>query len=222
MENNNNDYNNNNSTNNTSNNANNSNANNYPNNGNANNNVNNATNNANNATNNANNATNNANNATNNANNASNNANNASNNANNANNAYNNPNNGNNNNNYDNNRRVNDAVTTHDVINEKQVKNAEPKKIVYFILGILETLFAFRLVLKILGANPSSLFVSAIYNITHVLLFPFEAIFRSASTTGIETKAVLEPSTIIGMIVYALLALGIVKLIYLNKNSKNI
>ena len=96
------------------------------------------------------------------------------------------------------------------------------EKVVYYIFGVLEVLFAFRLIFKILGANPNSGFVSVIYAITHVFLFPFEAIFRSASTTGIETAAVLEPGTIIGMIVYALLAWGIVKLIViLRKRMEN-
>lgn len=87
------------------------------------------------------------------------------------------------------------------------------KRIVYYILGALEVLLAFRLVFKLLGANPGSGFVSFVYSVSQVFLAPFTAIFRSASTQGIETKAVLEPSTIIGMIVYALIAWGIVKLI---------
>ncbi|MHB1485342.1 MAG: YggT family protein [Saccharofermentanales bacterium] len=99
------------------------------------------------------------------------------------------------------------------------IRDAKPRKIVYYILGVLEVLFAFRLLFRILGANTDSIFISAIYNITHVFLFPFEAIFRTASTAGIETKAVLEPSTIIGMLVYALIAYAIVKFIYINKKN---
>lgn len=87
------------------------------------------------------------------------------------------------------------------------------RRVVYYILGILEVLLAFRLILKLLGANPNSLFVSFIYSISKVFLVPFNAIFRSAAAQGIETKAVLEPGTIIAMIVYALIAWGIVKLI---------
>ncbi|MFA6309061.1 MAG: YggT family protein [Clostridia bacterium] len=99
--------------------------------------------------------------------------------------------------------------------------NLKVRRIVYYILGVLEVLFAFRLVLKLLGANDESTFVSIIYAITSVLLAPFLAIFRTATTSGIETKAVLEPSTIIGMIVYALVAWGIVKIIEINKVPKN-
>lgn len=86
-------------------------------------------------------------------------------------------------------------------------------RIVYYILGVLETLLAFRLVFKLLGANPNSGFVSFIYSISRVFLVPFTTIFRPAVTEGIETKAILEPGTIIAMIVYALIAWGIVKLL---------
>lgn len=92
-------------------------------------------------------------------------------------------------------------------------------RIVYYILGIFETLLAFRLVFKLLGANPSSGFVSLIYSTSQVFLAPFTAIFRSAVAQGIETKAVLEPSTIIAMLVYALIAWGTVKFIVIMKGQ---
>jgi len=91
-------------------------------------------------------------------------------------------------------------------------KNFNGGRIVYYILGLLEVMLGFRLVFKLLGANPGSGFVSFIYSISEIFLVPFNAIFRSASTRGIETEALLEPSTIIAMVVYALIAWGIVKL----------
>jgi len=90
-------------------------------------------------------------------------------------------------------------------------------RIIYYVLGAIEILLAMRLVFKLLGANPSSSFVSFIYTISQGLLIPFHAIFRSAATQGIETTAVLEPSTIIAMVVYALIAWGFVKLIVIMK-----
>ncbi|MDO8686369.1 MAG: YggT family protein [Clostridiales bacterium] len=107
------------------------------------------------------------------------------------------------------------------VIEKTGQGNLKARKIVYYISAILETLLAFRLVLKLLGANPQSIFVSIIYSVTKVFLFPFVGIFRSAVTEGIETQSVLEPSTIIAMIVYALVAWGIVRLIEINKVSRN-
>lgn len=97
-------------------------------------------------------------------------------------------------------------------------KNNVPRNSVYYILGLIETLLAFRLVFRLLGANPGSIFVSFIYAVSGVFLAPFKGIFRVATSNGIETTAVLEPHTIIAMIVYALIAYGVVKLIEIKKN----
>lgn len=100
-------------------------------------------------------------------------------------------------------------------------RNLQIKKIVYYILGVLEVLFAFRLMFKLLGANPQSLFVSFIYSVSQAFLVPFNGIFRSAVTKGIEAQSVLEPTTIIAMIVYAIIAWGIVKLIEISRPGYN-
>ena len=98
--------------------------------------------------------------------------------------------------------------------------NSQARKYVNYVLGVLEVLFAFRLVFKLLGANPVSPFVSFIYATTQVFLAPFVSIFRTAVAQGVETQAILEPATIIGMIVYALVAWGIIRMIEINKKPK--
>jgi hypothetical protein len=85
--------------------------------------------------------------------------------------------------------------------------------LIYFFFGALEILLAFRLVLKLLGASISSGFVGLIYGLTGIFILPFEGIFRRGFTQGIETASVLEPSTLVAIIVYPVLAWGIVKLI---------
>ena len=84
---------------------------------------------------------------------------------------------------------------------------------VYFVFGLLEVLLAFRLVLKLMGASMASGFVGFIYSLTGVFILPFEGIFRRGFSQGIETTSVLEPSVIVAIIVYSLLAWGIVKLV---------
>ena len=112
---------------------------------------------------------------------------------------------------------INDAV----IIKEKETeKNFSGSRIVYYILGLLEVLLAFRLVFKLLGANPGSGFVSFIYSVTQIFLVPFNAIFRSASTQWIETQALLEPGTIIAMIVYGIIRWGIVKMMTIVREHK--
>ncbi len=85
--------------------------------------------------------------------------------------------------------------------------------LVYFFFGALEILLAFRLVLKVMGASISSAFVGFIYGLSGLFVLPFEGIFRRGLSQGIETTSVLEPSTLVAIIVYAVLAWGTVKLI---------
>ncbi|ACL20701.1 YGGT family protein [Desulfitobacterium sp. LBE] len=96
------------------------------------------------------------------------------------------------------------------------------QRVVYYILGVIEVLLAFRLIFKLLGANPVSGFVSAIYSLTNLLMSPFLGIFRTASARGVETQAVLEPATLVAMIVYAVIAWGIAKLIEIMKRPKKV
>lgn len=92
---------------------------------------------------------------------------------------------------------------------------------VYYILGIIEILLGFRLILKLLGANPVSGFVNFIYTVSGIFEYPFRGIFRAPSTQGFETKAVFEPSTIVAMIVYAIVAWGIARLIEIKAEGKS-
>lgn len=100
-------------------------------------------------------------------------------------------------------------------------RNMQARKVVYYILGVLETLFAFRLVFKLLGANPGSSFVKSIYSLTDIFLTPFEDIFRTKLINGIETQAILEPALLIAIISYAIFAWGIIRLIGLFNKQKN-
>jgi len=92
--------------------------------------------------------------------------------------------------------------------------------LVYFFFGALEILLAFRFVLKLTGASISSSFVNLIYVLSGIFILPFEGIFRKGYTQGIETTSILEPSTIVAIIVYAILAWGIVKLIRISSGKQ--
>jgi hypothetical protein len=106
-------------------------------------------------------------------------------------------------------------------IKKRDNKSPQSRKYILYLLGVLEVFFAFRFVFKILGASMESTFVSFIYSATNLFLSPFNGIFRMAVSEGIETKSVLEPTLIIAMIVYALIAWGIVKLIEIISNRND-
>lgn len=85
--------------------------------------------------------------------------------------------------------------------------------LVYFLFGVLEALLIFRFVFKLMGANSSSAFVNLIYKITGIFIMPFEGIFSKWVTNGTETTSVIDPSTIVAIIVYGVVGFGLVKLI---------
>ena len=88
---------------------------------------------------------------------------------------------------------------------------------IWLVVGIFEVLLAFRFVLKLLGANPNSGFTEFVYAVSGALNAPFRGIFSTPTAEGDITTSVFETSTLVAMIVYAVVAWGIVKLATLNK-----
>jgi len=86
-------------------------------------------------------------------------------------------------------------------------------QVIWYIVGVIEVLLAFRFVLKLIAANPYSGFVSFIYSLSALFVTPFEGIVRTPSAGG----SVLEWSTLIAGIVYFVIAWGIVYLFQLIK-----
>jgi len=87
--------------------------------------------------------------------------------------------------------------------------------LIYFIFGFLESMLALRLLFKLAGASLSSAFVGFIYGITGLFILPFEGIFRRGISEGLETASILEPATVVAIVIYALIAVGVVKLVHI-------
>jgi uncharacterized protein YggT (Ycf19 family) len=83
---------------------------------------------------------------------------------------------------------------------------------VWLAVGVLNTLFAVRIILKILVANPAAGFAQFITNATAPFLAPFTGLMRNLTASN---GSVLEITTIIAMLVYALLAWGIIRLLWI-------
>lgn len=86
-------------------------------------------------------------------------------------------------------------------------------QIVWYILGLLEVLLAFRFVLKLLAANSSAGFSSFIYNVSYPFAVPFLSVFHTSKVAG----SIFEWTTLLAMLVYWLIAWGIVKLFFMSK-----
>ena len=82
-------------------------------------------------------------------------------------------------------------------------------QIIWYLLGILQVVLAFRFVLKLTGANPEAGFTSFVYAVSQPFVAPFSAVFSTSTVEG----SVFEWTTLLAMFVYSLIAAGIVQLI---------
>jgi hypothetical protein len=89
-------------------------------------------------------------------------------------------------------------------------------RIMWFALGVLETLLGLRFVLALLGANPLNGFASMIYGITGPFVLPFRTLFPTPAAAG----SVFELYTLIAMAVYFLLWWAIVRFIEVATNRR--
>ena len=80
--------------------------------------------------------------------------------------------------------------------------------VVWFIAGVVDILIALRFVCMLLAASQASSFVASLYSITNPLVAPFQGIFGEPAARG----AVLEPASLVAMVVYLLIAWGLVTL----------
>ena len=87
-------------------------------------------------------------------------------------------------------------------------------QVVYYILGLLEVLLAFRFLLKLFAANPVAGFTDFIYTLSSPFAAPFLNVFRISRVEG----SVFEWTTLLAMAVYWLIALGIIRLFLMSKS----
>jgi hypothetical protein len=73
--------------------------------------------------------------------------------------------------------------------------------VIWLLAGLLEALLAFRIGLKLIGANPANPFAMLVYNTSYIFVFPFLGLTGTPAAGGM----VLEISSVIAMFVYALL-----------------
>lgn len=107
----------------------------------------------------------------------------------------------------------------HRVIQSEQVKEVKQARRSYklenavgVLMGSIEASLAIRLAFKLLGAKPTNGFVNFLYQFTGVFANPFEGIFGANPMFG---SFELDIGAIIGMIIYATVGFGALKLVKL-------
>jgi len=94
---------------------------------------------------------------------------------------------------------------------EQRIFTFKASQWIWLLFGVLEVLFALRIGLKLVGANPDNTIVSLIYGITSLFLIPFAGLIGSP-TTG---NMVLEVSSMFAMLIYALIAWVVERTVWL-------
>ena len=94
---------------------------------------------------------------------------------------------------------------------ERRIFSFKATQLVWLLFGLLISMIALRIGLKLIGANPGSPIVTMIYGFTDLFLFPFNGMVNSPTTGNI----VLELSSFFAILVYGLIAWGVAKVIWL-------
>ena len=96
------------------------------------------------------------------------------------------------------------------VVYEEKKTLFKLNQIIWYILGVLEILLSFRILLKLAGANPGAGFTTFIYGVTYPFVFPFQNILGPSIANSFY---VFEWSSVIAAFVYACVAWGLVYLL---------
>lgn len=86
-------------------------------------------------------------------------------------------------------------------------------RLIWYVVGVIAALLALRIVLLLFSANPETLFVDFVYSLSGIFVVPFSGIFAQPD----YTRFYVDTSSIVAIIVYWIIAIGLAKLINLDR-----
>ncbi len=92
------------------------------------------------------------------------------------------------------------------------------KRVIYYVGGVIIALLAVRMLLQLLGANQGNGFVDFVYALSGIFVMPFFGIFGEP-TFG---QSHFETSTLVAIVVYALLTVGVGKLMTVSRPNQEV
>jgi len=102
------------------------------------------------------------------------------------------------------------STTQHEAGKEGRLATFKATQLIWLMLGILEVLLALRFVFKLIGVNAANTFAAFLYGLTNLFTFPFSSLTAAPAAGGM----VFEFSTLIAMVVYALVAWAVTQIVY--------
>lgn len=94
---------------------------------------------------------------------------------------------------------------------DQEVLSFKATHAVWVAFGLLEALIGFRIGMKLVGANPADPMVNFVYNATSLFVAPFVELATSPSAG----MAVMELSSVIALVAYALLGWAADRIVWL-------
>lgn len=99
------------------------------------------------------------------------------------------------------------ADTVADAVRPERTYAPRASRFIYWLLGVVESLLAVRLILRLIDANSGNSIVSVIYGITDVLIAPFRGIVAQSQAPGFDVQ------TLVAMVGYLIVGVALAKLI---------
>lgn len=103
--------------------------------------------------------------------------------------------------------------TTDDVVDGAVVLS----RVIWFIAGVIDVILAIRFILILFGANTANVFDNFMYTISYPFAVPFFGLFNYNLRYGVSR---VELSALFGILIYSLVALGITRLITINRRDR--
>ena len=92
---------------------------------------------------------------------------------------------------------------------ERHATLVRASQLISFIFGVIVSLIAIRVLLKVIAANAASPFAQFIYSVTGVFVAPFIGLTATPAVDG----SVLELSSLVAAVIYALVGWALIKLL---------
>lgn len=112
--------------------------------------------------------------------------------------------------------RSEEVIDEHDPDAEGAHAQFTAVRVVWYITGVLLAILTLRFLLALLGANPANAFANLLYSVSYPFVAPFFGLFNYSLRYGVSR---FESYTIVAMIVYALFAWAIARLITINRDD---
>ena len=91
-------------------------------------------------------------------------------------------------------------------------------RLIYFVFGVVAAFIVLRMLLLMLAANPGNAFVDFVYGVSGFFVAPFYGVFGHTPEFG---AAIFDLSSVVALLVYALVAWALVALVTLSNRTSS-